>query len=164
MNGSWGMEMEKDGTRVIYGRRVGDTKRLEPLHILLVEDTTGDVLMAVSALKKTQISHKIDTLKTGQQVLPYLEGLQFRKERLPDVILLDLGMPGVNGFDVLEMIAAAAPEFRAIPIIVLTGYRNAISSDHQHIEGVSGLTKLKIVGYIEKPCKSDALSKLLQEL
>lgn len=124
------------------------------LHVLLVEDSLGDELMAIRALDATNIKHKLDTLRTGHQVLPYLEACLKDKEKLPDVIMLDLGMPGVDGFSVLEYLGSSAEAFRHIPIILTTGY--------EHVDYLSRMMgHLPILACIEKPCNKD---KLIQAL
>lgn len=153
----WGQARTPKGSLSVVGGE-------EMLNILLVEDTFGDALMAVKALESAKIDHHLETLRTGQQVLPYLEGLVNRQERLPSVIILDLGMPGMDGFGVLEQLASAVPDIRSIPIVVLTGYRNSMSSDYQHLDQIPGADQLRILGYLEKPCRSEHLLKLFQQL
>lgn len=124
--------------------------------ILLVEDSLGDELMAIRALDGAHVRHKLETLRTGHQVLPYLEECVRNREILPDVIMLDLGMPGVDGFSVLEFLGSASSTFRDIPIILTTGF--------EHVEYLSQSGPLKIIGQITKPCTKEKIAELFEKL
>ena len=128
-----------------------------PLDILLVEDNASDVFLTNIALDTTRVPYRLQTLRKGNEVLPLLRNrLCCETPILPDLMMLDLGMPGTNGFDVLEQLAAAPPPVRALPIIILTGYRN--------FEYLQKTHDLWIAGYLDKPCDPHKLRGIMRGL
>ncbi len=92
-------------------------------HILLVEDNRLDVELTLDAFRDAHMANVIHVASGGQQALDYLFGrgefAQRQLHPLPDIVLLDLKMPGIDGFEVLRQVKAA-PSIRRIPVIVLT--------------------------------------------
>ncbi len=82
-------------------------------HILLIDDDRGFVQLVERMLQATGRTFYLDRAYDGE------EGLRAMRQRRPDVVLLDLMMPGLDGFQVLEQMQAE-PELAAIPVIVLT--------------------------------------------
>lgn len=122
-----------------------------PLDILLVEDVLSDALLTRIALDGAHIPYKLSTLRNGSQLLPYLE--RYRRH-YPDLILLDLGLPGMSGFDVLNVLATNPPAIRSIPIVILTGLTYG-----EYFLGDS--YPLCILDYIEKPCSANKMGDIL---
>jgi CheY-like chemotaxis protein len=92
------------------------------LHILLIEDSRTDAMIIERALCERAVPHRLTVLPDGQQALDYLFGLldpSAEPDREPDLILLDLNLPGINGHQVLGRIKAD-PQLRALPVVVLT--------------------------------------------
>ncbi len=91
--------------------------------LLLVEDNPDDELLTIRALRKHNLANEIVVARDGQQALDYLFGegeYEGRPpEELPQVILLDLKLPKVDGLQVLERIRADE-RTRSIPVVVLT--------------------------------------------
>ena len=91
--------------------------------ILLVEDSADDVFFLQRALKKAQIENPLQVVVDGQQALDYLGGVgnySNRKEfPLPCLLLLDLKLPRVNGFEVLGWIRQQA-SLSSLPVVILT--------------------------------------------
>ena len=90
------------------------------IHILLVEDNEGDIVLAKEALKEARIKNRITVVTDGEQALQYL----FRENGYynashPDLILLDVNLPKVNGMEVLERIKSD-PALKIIPVVMLT--------------------------------------------
>jgi CheY-like chemotaxis protein len=92
--------------------------------ILLVEDDEDDQFFMKIALQKAGISDPLRIVKDGQEAIAYLggEGEFTDRERfpLPRIIFLDLKMPYVNGFGVLEWLRSRGDQFAGTPVIVLT--------------------------------------------
>ena len=107
--------------------------------ILLVEDDNVDAMMTQRALNDIKVTnemvHKID----GEDALDYLRDETAQK---PCVILLDLNMPRMNGFEFLKVVKAE-PALKRIPVVVLT------TSDDDRNVGES--FNLHVAGYIVKP-------------
>jgi CheY-like chemotaxis protein len=99
---------------------------VKPFEILLVEDNDDDVAIAQRALAKSGMPSHLRVAKDGQEALDVLlrrgpsADAGDETTRLPDVILLDLGLPVVSGLDVLRRVKAN-PALRHIPVVVLTG-------------------------------------------
>jgi CheY-like chemotaxis protein len=91
-----------------------------PIEVLLVDDDENDVLMMREALRAARSSTRIQVLSDGSAVIPYLrrQGDHAGASR-PDLILLDLNLPGRNGSQVLADIKGD-PDLRRIPVVVLT--------------------------------------------
>jgi chemotaxis family two-component system response regulator Rcp1 len=94
-------------------------------HILLVEDSQADVKIIERALREGSVDHRLTVIRDGRQALDYLLRLQdpgSLNELVPDLILLDLNLPGIDGCQVLSRIKND-PYLRAIPVVILTTSR-----------------------------------------
>jgi chemotaxis family two-component system response regulator Rcp1 len=90
--------------------------RSETSEILLVEDNPGDIYMFENALKISGFKVNLIKIKNGDDVLPYLK----RNEAvLPDIIILDLNLPGKNGKEILNEIKNDE-RLELIPVIIFT--------------------------------------------
>ncbi len=91
-----------------------------PIEILLVEDNEDDVLLTTHAFKKGKVSNNLHVVTDGVEALAFLkrEGKYAAAPR-PDIILLDLNLPRMNGHELLKIIKSN-PLFAAIPVIILT--------------------------------------------
>jgi CheY-like chemotaxis protein len=88
--------------------------------ILLVEDSHGDAMLAREAFREAGVDAALSVIADGSEVLPYLRGEGPHAERrLPDLVLLDLKLPGKRGNDLLAAVKRD-PELRRIPVVVLT--------------------------------------------
>ena len=114
--------------------------------ILYAEDSEDDFLLIKDALEETNSEAKLIWVRDGQELLDYLEnkGKYTDKSlnKLPDIILLDLKMPVMNGTEALEKIRAQK-RFATIPIIVLTTSKSKEDQDKTY--------KLGANSYIQKP-------------
>ena len=90
------------------------------MNILLVEDNPGDVRLTQEALRFGKMPHALFVAPDGVEALAFLrrEGT-YANVPLPDLILLDLNLPRMDGREFLSVIKKA-PEFRSIPVIILT--------------------------------------------
>lgn len=94
-----------------------------PVDILLVEDNPGDVRLTREAFAEAQIRNDLRVVTRGTEALDYLRGRgDHEGVPRPDIVLLDLNLPGMDGIEVLEEIKADS-ELRIIPVIVLTSSR-----------------------------------------
>ncbi len=100
--------------------------------ILHVEDDPNDALFVRMALEKLTPPPRVDWVKDGQEALDYLGAAGVHKRRagqaLPNLVLLDLKLPRLNGFEVLNWIRAQ-PGLQALPVVVLSG--SSIIEDKQ---------------------------------
>lgn len=107
--------------------------------ILLVEDDDVDVMITQRALNELKVTNELIRAVDGEDAL---EHLRDNNDHKPCVILLDLNMPRMNGFEFLK-IAKADAALRKIPVVVLT------TSDAD--EGIVESFDLGVAGYIVKP-------------
>jgi CheY-like chemotaxis protein len=91
-----------------------------PIEVLLVEDDPGDVLMTQEAFEEHKVRNSLNVVSDGVEALAYLrrEGEHADAPR-PDLILLDLNLPRVDGREVLQVIKNDE-DLRRIPVVVLT--------------------------------------------
>lgn len=93
------------------------------VNILLVEDNRMDVELTLDAFREARLMNTVQVASNGQAALDYLFGRgQFAdrdKYPLPDLILLDLKLPGIDGFEVLRQVKSA-PILKRLPVVILT--------------------------------------------
>jgi CheY-like chemotaxis protein len=125
--------------------------------ILLVEDEPNDALLAKRALEKSGVLCRVMHVIDGEQAIKYLGGQPPYDDRgqypAPILVLLDLKMPKVTGFDVLSWLHTR-PELVSLPVVVLTG------SIHERDR--ADAQKLGAVGYEIKPVDFSALLGIVQ--
>jgi CheY-like chemotaxis protein len=91
-----------------------------PIEVLLVEDDENDVLIAREALADAKVLNRLTVIGDGAEVLAYLRGEgEHAGAARPDLILLDLNLPGRDGRRVLADVKSD-PDLRRIPVVVLT--------------------------------------------
>jgi two-component system, response regulator len=117
---------------------------LEEIEILLIEDTATDAELCIRTLKKHNISNKIVWVKDGAEALDYFfDGSTDTKRRaLPKLVLLDLHLPKVSGFDVLRRLKQD-PHIKSIPVVVLT----SSNEDRDIVESYD----IGVNSYVSKP-------------
>ncbi|KAB8156112.1 response regulator receiver domain-containing protein [Kordia periserrulae] len=124
---------------------------MENLSFLFIEDDEIEVLKFKKSLKKLGFTHKILEAKNGEEALDILK----KKQELPNVILLDLNMPKMNGLEFLKELKED-PHLRYIPAIIVT-----TSNNHQDmLESYN----LGIAGYIIKPLRYEDYIKKIQRV
>ena len=94
--------------------------------ILLVEDNPMDVELTLDAFREAKLENEIRVAKTGEEALDYLLGRGVYTDRskhpLPDLILLDIKLPGISGLEVLKIVKKT-PIVKRIPVVILTSSR-----------------------------------------
>ena len=115
--------------------------------ILLVEDDHNDALLAQRALKDAGAAHRVIHLCDGEEAIKYLNGDPPFQDRQthpsPSLVLLDLKMPKLTGFDVLAWLQDRPQLAANIPVVVLTG--------SIHGDDMKRAKRLGAVGYEVKP-------------
>lgn len=90
------------------------------VHILLIEDNPGDILLTLEAFKEVRLKNTVTVLKDGEEALLYLRRQgQYRDARMPDIVLLDINLPKVDGKEVLAAIKHD-DSLKTIPVVMLT--------------------------------------------
>jgi CheY-like chemotaxis protein len=129
---------------------------LKTAEILLVEDDPGDVLITREALSLSRIANNLHHVSDGDEAMAFLnqEGAHADAVR-PDLVLLDLNLPGRNGREVLAEVKASA-DLRRIPVVVLTTSRAA--------EDVQQSYDLHANAYVTKPVDFEEFTSVVGKI
>lgn len=129
------------------------------MEILLVEDNSNDLKLAMHALKEEKFSNHIDVARDGEEALDFIfcrgQFANRRFEDAPRLVLLDLKLPKVDGLEVLKEIKSD-PRTKAIPVVILTSSRE----EQDMVEGY----KLGANAYIQKPVDFDQFRHIVKQL
>jgi CheY-like chemotaxis protein len=93
---------------------------MTPIKILLVEDNEGDVVLTLEAFESIRLANNVHVVNDGEEAIQYLnkEG-RFSGVDEPDMILLDINLPKIDGKEVLHYIKTH-DRFKVIPVVILT--------------------------------------------
>lgn len=126
------------------------------MHILLAEDDENDVRITLRAIQKGGLDATMSVVRDGQEALDYLErGEGYAEARRPDLVLLDMNLPKLNGMEVLRA-AKTNPALRAIPVLMLT--------TSQRQEDVATAYALGANAFICKPIRFSRFVEVVREL
>ena len=126
------------------------------LHILLVEDNKGDVILTLEVFQDLLMNNVVSVVEDGEQAIQYLENKdKFADAILPDLILLDINMPKIDGKEVLKYIQHQ-PHLQHILVIMLT-----TSASPNDLEDCK---KAKADYYIIKPLDSENFLNAIRAL
>jgi len=126
------------------------------MEILLVEDSWDDARLAYEFLKDGAIQHRLTWLWDGEEALEFLHRHgKYARVPHPDLILLDLGLPRVDGREVLSQVKEDF-DLKEIPVVVMTA-----SPDH---EDMLKSEQLQVDGYITKPVDLEKFLGLVRQL
>lgn len=127
-----------------------------PIQVLLVEDDPGDVRLTQEALKRSKLLVMMTVVNDGEQALRFLRRQEpYAGAVRPDLVLLDLNLPKVDGREVLAA-AKADPELRAIPVVILT--TSSADADILKAYGLGGNC------YITKPVGFEEFSRIVRAI
>ncbi|WP_299102212.1 response regulator [uncultured Winogradskyella sp.] len=124
---------------------------MKTLNILLIEDDMIEVMKLNRAVTSLQLNHKITEANNGEDALKILE----QKDNLPDIILLDLNMPKINGIEFLKILKSD-DRLMYIPTIILT------TSNNQR--DLLECYKVGVAGYVLKPLKYEEYVSKIEKL
>src|SRR5665811_1622479 len=115
--------------------------------ILLVDDNPMDVELTLDAFKEAKLKNRIYVVKSGEEALDYLFRRKDFADRkiypLPNLILLDLKMPGIDGFEVLTQVKNSI-KLKRIPVVILTSSKEEGDRTLSYNIGANS--------YLLKPC------------
>ena len=126
---------------------------MAPIKVMLVDDNEADIELTKSTLEEGKVRMNIVTASDGQHALDQLEDSISRGDVLPDLILLDLNMPRLDGRGFLSAMRQRE-ELKAIPVVVLT------SSDAE--QDIVKSYKLGANCYVNKPVGLDEFQKIVR--
>ncbi len=97
-----------------------DNQTFKPIDILLIEDSESDARLTIKGFQKAKIANNLHWVEDGEMGMEYLRRQgKFADAPRPDLVLLDLNLPGMDGREVLAAVKSA-PDLKCIPIVVLT--------------------------------------------
>ena len=128
----------------------------EVIDVLLVEDDPGDVLMTREAFEDHKVANTLHVVGDGVEALQFLRRQgSYADAPTPDLVLLDLNLPRMDGREVLAELKAD-PELRSIPVVVLT------TSEAE--EDVLRSYSLHANAYVTKPVDFDRFVQVVQQI
>ena len=132
-------------------------KQPKDVKILLVEDNPDDVELTLRAFKKYNLTNEITVARDGEEALEILFNPQrdVPRQKRPDLILLDLKLPKVDGLEVLRQIKGHS-QIKLIPVVILTSSREEDDLIKSYQLGVNS--------YIRKPVDFDKFTEVVMQL
>ncbi len=132
------------------------TPEVRPARILLVDDNATDVALTRAALRSAKLAVELHCVSSGEEALQFLrrEG-RHAAAPAPDLVLLDVRMPGISGIETLQIIKAD-PRLRALPVVMLTSStldEDVLRSYTEHANA-----------YMTKPIDIDSFRTVVQRL
>lgn len=125
------------------------------IHFLLVEDDDRHAKLVIRCLDQHRIGNSVDRVADGEQALTYLRKQgEYAKARRPDVILLDLNLPKVDGLEVLKTIKADE-SLSLIPVVMLT-------TSQQESDRLKAY-KLNVNSYVVKPVDFEKFLQMVSD-
>ncbi len=131
---------------------------MEPINILIADDDEDDIFFAVEALNKSRLANKVYCVHDGVELMDFLHNRgKYEGEDIPvpDLILLDLNMPKMNGREALKELRSDE-RLEHIPVVILT----TSSAD----QDILASYKLGANSYINKPVDFDGLVDIMKAL
>ncbi|MCF4102688.1 response regulator [Gillisia sp. M10.2A] len=129
---------------------------MNPINILLVEDNEGDILLTTEALSEGKIANRVDVARDGWEAIQFLNKNGKHEHALtPDLILLDINLPKLNGHEVLQEIKSSE-NLKHLPVIMLS----TSSSDQDIISSYKNFANC----YITKPVEVNDFLKVISSI
>lgn len=127
-----------------------------PMEILLIEDNFTDAALTIRALERGGVRHRLTLVRDGAEALEFLrrEG-RFARAPRPDLILLDLNLPRIDGRELLADLKSD-DDLSLIPVVIMTG--------SQDYEDELRSQRLNVEGYVTKPIDMPKFLSIVKEL
>jgi CheY-like chemotaxis protein len=127
-----------------------------PMEILLIEDSLVAARVTIGALRRGAVIHRLTWISDGLEAIEFLfQQGRYANAPSPDLVLLDLGLPGMEGREILQKVRASE-HLSAIPIVVVTGESNP--ADIQESLGSA------VQAVVHKPLQLQAFLELVERL
>lgn len=130
--------------------------KMSSIKILLVEDNEGDIMLTLEALKDGKMIKDVSVVRDGWEALQYIDGVEsYIGQPEPDMILLDINLPKINGHEVLERLRGNNLK-KHIPVVMLTTstYEGDIVRSYQN----------KADCYISKPVDANDFPRIVNAI
>ena len=124
--------------------------------VLICEDTPDDAFFLERAFRAAGVNVKLQFMQTGRQAVDFLCGHSpYQGRSVPALVLTDLNMPGLDGFELLHWLRHE-PGIRNVPVIVLSSSECQTDIDRAYMLGANG--------YWVKPCGLEAYRAMVQRI
>lgn len=124
--------------------------------ILLIEDNEADVDLIKYTFRKNKIANRVLTLSDGESAVAYLlKKGEYQKAQTPDLVILDINLPRLNGLEVLKIIKQD-PYARLVPVVILT----TSSADQDVLQAYQNYVN----AYLVKPVEIEDFIKVVTSL
>jgi CheY-like chemotaxis protein len=134
-------------------------KSANPVSILVADDDAQDAMLVRMAVKRASLGLRLETVKDGEEAIDYLLGRGGYKDRqthpFPSMMLLDLKMPRLSGFDVLDFVRGQ-PGLRQLPVVIFSSSDDPTDIRRAYDSGANS--------YLCKPHSNGDLSALLKAI
>jgi len=124
---------------------------LEPIKILLIEDNPGDVELVKIGFQEAKVANEIQVITDGQTAIDFFEN----DNDMPDVVLLDINLPKIDGFEILKFIRTKSivPN---LPVIILTSSETEFDINKSYASNANS--------FVSKPVDFDKFSQAIKSL
>jgi len=135
-------------------KKMSKQENLKPIEVLLVEDNPGDIVLTKEIFRESKILVNLNVVTDGLEALAYLnkEG-EYNGKPQPNIILLDLNLPKMNGFELLAEIKKNK-SLKNIPVVVLTC--------SEATEDIVRIYALRANCFITKPVNLEQFNKVIK--
>ena len=124
-------------------------------HVMIIDDSEIDVLISRRLMELTHFASHVTITSTGEEAVDFLKNEVTNSAEAPEVILLDMHLPGMSGFDFIR-------ELKTLPAFILDKSKVVVLSAFQKQEEIDKLFENKfIVGQLDKPLTQDSLKKMV---
>jgi len=125
-------------------------------HVMIIDDSEIDVLVSRRLMELTHFASHVTITSSGEEAVDFLKNEVLNAEQAPELILLDMHLPGMSGFDFINVL-------KGLPGFILEKTKVVIMSAYQKQEEIDKLFENKfIAGKLEKPITQESLRKLVK--
>lgn len=144
-----------EAVQVLLAEKKTSLKPLAPIEILIVEDNEDDVALLREAFIEAKIINGVHVVNTGDEAMEYLKRKgEYSEATLPGLIMLDINLPGKNGFELLEEIKSDET-LRMIPVVMLTTSSRESDVRESYVKGACS--------YITKPVRFEEFQEAIRQ-
>ena len=124
-------------------------------HVMIIDDSEIDVLVSRRLMELTHFASHVTITSSAEEAVDFLKNEVTNAPEAPEVILLDMHLPGMSGFDFIR-------EFKTLPAYILDITKIVVLSAYQKQEEIDKLFENKfIAGQLDKPLTQESLKKLI---
>ncbi|GAA2283299.1 response regulator [Nonomuraea roseoviolacea subsp. roseoviolacea] len=127
-----------------------------PIEVLLVEDDQGDILLTREAFEFNKLRNRLHVVNDGEQAMAFLRREErYRDAPRPDLVLLDLNLPRMDGMEVLREVKDDQ-DLRTIPVVILT----TSEAEEDILQGY----RLHANAYVAKPVDFEQFIRVVRQI